>query len=185
MQFVKDAISGADIAPLLRAQAIACLPASLPPAGDGLVFSQLALLWYSLSPLFCEWTRLCIRLETFTGKFSLFFSLSLAIPQFGLLSHISYLRLSSGHSGPVLTLSMQPVPPCLAPAHWWQMRASGLLLHWELWIATYSAGFFFFSLPVGLSSEIPKLPTDLLVRGFPTIGKHLLHDSLPRMDLCP
>ena len=41
------------------------------------------------------------------GKFSLFFfsSLSLAIPQFGLLSHISSLRLPSGHSGLVLTLS--------------------------------------------------------------------------------
>ena len=29
---------------------------------------------------------------------------SLAIPRFGLLSHVSSLRLSSGHSGPVLTL---------------------------------------------------------------------------------
>ena len=152
----------------------------MQPTSAPLVFAQ---------SLFCEWTRLCIRLETVTGKFSLFF-LSLAIPQFGLLSHISSLRLSSGHSGPVLTLSMQPVPPCIAPAHWWQMRASGLLLHWELWIAAYSVGvflflFLFFSLPVGLSSEIPKLPTDLLVRGFPTIWKHLLHDSLPRMALCP
>ena len=37
---------------------------------------------------------------------SLFFlSLSLAIPQFGLLSHVSSLRLLSGHSGLVLTLS--------------------------------------------------------------------------------
>ena len=39
------------------------------------------------------------------GKFCLSLSLSLAIPQFGLLSHISSLRLSSGHSGPVPTLS--------------------------------------------------------------------------------
>ena len=31
-----------------------CPPASLPLVGDGLVRSQLALLWYSLSPLFCE-----------------------------------------------------------------------------------------------------------------------------------
>ena len=31
--------------------------------------------------------------------------MSLATPQFGLLSHVSSLRLSSGHSGPVLTLS--------------------------------------------------------------------------------
>ena len=39
----------------------------------------------SLSPFFC--------------------SVSLAIPQFRLLSHVSSLRLPSGHSGPVLTLS--------------------------------------------------------------------------------
>ena len=31
------------------------LPASLPLAGDGLVCCRLALLWYSLSCLFCEW----------------------------------------------------------------------------------------------------------------------------------
>ena len=30
-----------------------------------------------------------------------------------LLSHVSSLRLSSGHSDLVLTLSMQPMPPCL------------------------------------------------------------------------
>ena len=37
---------------------------------------------------------------------------------------------------------------------------------------------FFFSLPVMLPSEIPKLPTDLSVRGFPTVWKLLLlHDS--------
>ena len=46
-------------------------------------------------------------LELFAGKFSLSLSffLSLAIPQFGLLSYISSLRLSSGHLGLVLTLS--------------------------------------------------------------------------------
>ena len=32
-------------------------------------------------------------------------SVSLAIPQFKLLSHISSLRLPSGHSGPILALS--------------------------------------------------------------------------------
>ena len=84
-------------------------PASLPQCGGwrygkGPVSSQLALLWYSLNPLFHEQARLCTRLEPFTAKF-FFFSLSLAIPQFGLLSRVSSLRLSSGHSGPVLTLS--------------------------------------------------------------------------------
>ena len=48
---VEDDVSGAKIAPC-------CLwlltPASLPLVGDGPVHSQLALLWYSLSPLFCE-----------------------------------------------------------------------------------------------------------------------------------
>ena len=40
----------------------------------------LAFLWYSFSPLFCEWARLLIRAELLPGKFSvslsLFFSLS-------------------------------------------------------------------------------------------------------------
>ena len=83
-------------------------PSSLPPAGDGLVHCQLAFLWYLLSPLFRERAQQCLRLELFTGKFSLsllFFFLSLAIPWFRLLSHISSLRLPSGHSGLVLTLS--------------------------------------------------------------------------------
>ena len=111
------------------------LSASLPPAGDGPVLSLLALLWYSLKPLFCERAWQCLRLEFLVGKFSLFplfFFHSLAIPQFGLLSHISSLRLSSGHSGPVLTLSMQPTPPCSAPTGWCLMQASGLFLCREL-----------------------------------------------------
>ena len=112
--------------------------------------------------------------------------LSLAIPQFGLLSHISSLRLSSGHSGLVLTLSMQPVPPCPAPAHCWWMRASGLLFLWELCLGAFSLGYCFFFLPVMLPSEIPKLPTDLSVRAFPAVWKPLLlHHSLPRMGLHP
>ena len=45
--------------------------------------------------------------------------------------------------------------------------------------------FFFFLLDM-LPSEIPKLPTDPLVRGFPGVWKHLLlHDSLPRMGVHP
>ena len=82
-------------------------PASVPPVGDGPVRSRLALLWYSLSPLFCEQAWQCLRLELFMRKFSLssFFPPSLAIPRFGLLSHVSSLRLPLGHSGLVLTLS--------------------------------------------------------------------------------
>ena len=39
--------------------------------------------------------------------------------------------------------------------------------------------YLFFFLPVMLLSEIPKLLTDPLVRGFPGVWKLLLHDSLP------
>ena len=106
---VEDAISGAETAPCLPALAVPCLPLCLW-WGDGPVRSWLALLWYSVNPLFCEWARLHLRLELFMGKFSfsLSFFLSLAIPQIGLLSHISSLRLSSGHSGLVLILSVKP-----------------------------------------------------------------------------
>ena len=89
-----------------------CPPASLPLDGDGPAHSWLALLWYLLSPLFCErpgsglgqslsWES---SLSLSLPPLSFFFS-SLAIPWFGLLSHISSLRLPLGHSGLVLTLS--------------------------------------------------------------------------------
>ena len=74
--------------PLLALVALAplCL------AGDGPVRSQLAL----LSPLFCEQTWQCLSLGLFTG---------VIIPESGLLSQVSSLRLPSGHSSLVLTLS--------------------------------------------------------------------------------
>ena len=92
--------------------------------------SQLTLLWYSLNPLFCEPARLRGSLEPLAGKFSLslFFFLFLWLSQSFGWDHISSLRLSSGHSGPVLSLSIQLAPPCSAPAHWWRTQASGLLL---------------------------------------------------------
>ena len=82
---VEDAVSGAKIAPHLLALAVTCLPFCLW-WWDEPVCSQLALLWCLLNPLFCEQAKLCLRLELFAGKFSLFFSLSLVIPQFGLLA---------------------------------------------------------------------------------------------------
>ena len=71
-------------------------------SGEEPVCSPLTLLWYLLNSSFYEWARLQVR--AFHGKLLLLFS-SLEIPQFGLLSHVSCLRFSSGHSGPVLTLS--------------------------------------------------------------------------------
>ena len=72
----------------------------------GLYSSRLALLWYSLvcAQSFVLWScqgpLWCIR--AFCRKD--FFFVPLETPQFGFLSCISSLRLSSGHSGPVLTL---------------------------------------------------------------------------------
>ena len=87
---VGDAVLGAEPAPF---------PSLLPPAsgGAGSVRSLQALLWTCSVPLFCEWPAVC------SGR--LIFSLSFAVPQFKLLTHKSSLRLSSVHSGPVLTLS--------------------------------------------------------------------------------
>ena len=67
------------------------------------------------------------------------------------------------------------------------MQVSGLLFCWELLLGTSSVGFIYlFFLPVVLPTEIPKLPTDLPMRGFPGVWKLLLfYDSLPGMDPCP
>ena len=46
------------------------------------------------SPLFCEWAWQCLRALHMV-----------AIPQSGLLAQVSLVRLPSGHSGSVLTLS--------------------------------------------------------------------------------
>jgi len=71
---------------------------SLPPAGDGPIHSWLALFWHSLSPLFCERARLCLR--AFCGKvLSLSSSLSLSL--------FFFLSLWLSHSlGCYLTLAL-------------------------------------------------------------------------------
>ena len=70
---VENFVSGVKTVPCLLALAVTCLPLCLRQ-GNGPVHSWLALLWYSLNPLFCEQARLRLRLELFEGKFS--FSLS-------------------------------------------------------------------------------------------------------------
>ena len=65
---------------------------------------------------------------------------------------------------------------------------SGLLLHWELRLSTYSVFCFvlFLFLLVMLPSEIAKLPIDAPMRGFPGAWKLLLlHKSHPGMGLIP
>ena len=144
-------------APCLLALAVAYLPVYLQQ-GEGQVHSQLALLWYLLKPLCYEWVGL----------------------------HISSLRLFSGHSFLVLTLSTDDAAPAsLSSPH-------SLMSDARVWatcplavvVRVYSV-FFFFSLPVMLPSEIPNSPKDPAMRGSPTVWKLLLHDSLRRMGLCP
>ena len=53
LQFARECHSGAAIAPL-QLWLPATLHTCLSLVGDGLVCSRLAVLWYSLNPLFCE-----------------------------------------------------------------------------------------------------------------------------------
>ena len=107
------------------------------------------------------------------------------IPQFGVQSDVSSLGLSSGHAGPVLTLSTGYAAcaslssPCSLVV---DASICGLLLHWQLQLGACSVLLLLLLifLVVTVPSEITKLPTDLPVRGFPTVWKLLLlQDSLP------
>ena len=114
----------------------------------------------------------------------LIFSLSLDIPQFKLLSHVSSLQWPSGHSGPLLTLSnaarSSPFSPHLlvVDASIWGTFLLGVAFRHLI------CGFYLFFLPVRLPSEIQKLPPDPPVRGFPGVWKLPLL-RLPSWDVSP
>ena len=124
----------------------------------------------------------CVRFTCFLPVNSL--SLSLAIPQFKLLSQVSSLRLPSGLSGPLLTLSnatgSSPVSPHLlvADVGIWGTFLLGVAFRHVI------CGFYLFFLPVRLPSEIQKLPPGLPVRGFPGVWKLPL-SWLPSWDGSP
>ena len=80
---------------------------------------------------------------------------------------------------------MQPTPPCPAPACWWWMWASGLLLHWQLWSGACFVLFCFVFSSIYVAIWDFKTPYRPACERFPTVWKLLLHDSLPRMGLCP
>ena len=100
-----------------------------------------------------------------------FLSLSLAIPHFKLLFHVSSLRFLSGHLAPVLTLSnaagSSPFRPhsLVADAGVWGTFLLGVAFRHVIY------GFYLFFLPVTLPSKIWKLPPDPPVRGFPGVWK--------------
>ena len=64
--------------------------------------------------------------------------------------------------------------------------ASDHITSWQIDRETMETATHFIFLLVILPYDIPKLPTDPLVRAFSGVWKLLLfHDSLPRMGLCP
>ena len=151
-------------------------PCLLPPTRDGPARSRLALLWNCSVPSFCK--QLAVSSDC------LIFSLSLAIPQFKLLSHVSSLRLPSGHLGPVLNLSntacSSPFCPhvLVADVGVWSTFLLGVCFRHVI------CGSCFFFLPVRLPSEIRKLPPDPPVQGFPGVWKLPL-SPLPFRDGSP
>ena len=88
-------------------------------------------------------------LEPFVGKI-FFFGLSSDPTVWVAISWLAPFDCPQGNQAWSLPYGpmMQPVPPWLAPACWWQTRASGLLLYWQLQLGMYSVGlvFFFFFL---------------------------------------
>ena len=152
-------------------------PFPLPPASCLLRgwagSSWLALLWNCSVPLFCEWPAVCLS--------QLIFSLSLAIPKFKLISHVSSLQFPSGHSDLVLTLSNATRS---SPFHTYLLVVdAGVWGTFLLGVAfrRVICGFYLLFLPVRLPSKIRKLSPDLPVRGFPRVWKLPLL-SLPSQD---
>ena len=128
------------------------------------------------------------QVTAFPGKvLPLFFPLSLPVPQFGLLSHVSSPRLSSGRSGPDLTLS--------GAAHTSLFSPPLLVVDLSIWatsplgveVRCIICGFYLFIPPGSVAPlRFQNSPTDLPVRGFPGVWKLLpFHDSLSGMGLHP
>ena len=143
------------------------LPLSPPPclrrgwAGPQPASSPLDL----LSPFFLRMAGSVFRPVNFLSLF--------CFPQFKLVTHKSSLRLPSGPSGPVPTLSSaagsSPFRPHLlvADAGVWGTFLLGVVFRHVI------CGFYLFSLPVRLPSEIQKLPPNPPVRGFLVFGNFL------------
>ena len=80
---------------------------------------------------------------------------------------------------------MPPTPPCPAPARWWQMRASGLLLCWELQLGVYSVGFFFLSSQLCCPLRCQNSPQTRLWEGFLLFGNFSFTTPSPGLVSIP
>ena len=142
------------------------LPLPSASGGAGPVRSLRALLWTCSVPLFCERPAVC------SGR--LIFSLSHAIPQFKLVTHKSSLRLSSGLSGPVLTLinaaRASPLRPhfLVADAGVWGTFLLGVAFRHII------CGFYlFFPSHVGCPLRFKNFPQTRQCEGFLVFGNFL------------
>ena len=111
-----------------------------------------------------------------------------AIPQSRLLAQVRFLRLPSGHSGPVLTL--YNAARTSLPSSRLLVAGAGVCIasHWgsynwtcNLWVLIIYLFFF----PVMLSSVVPSLATDLTVRVFPRVWKLLFKTPFPGWSSIP
>ena len=181
---VENAMSGSEIAPCLPALAVARLPLCLQQ-GERPVHSWLALLWYLLNPLFCERARLCLR--TFHGKFSLSFFLSGYFYSLGFYLTLAPSDRPQGVQAQSPPYAWSPRLPVQCPSSLLADASVRDTSPLGVMARHVICGFFCFTfLLVMLPSEIPKLSTDPLVRGFTGVWKLLLlQDSLPGVDLHP
>ena len=103
------------------------------------------------------------------------------MPQFGMLSHVSSLRLSSGHSGPVLTLSTDYAAhvPVFSPC---SLVVDGSLC-WQLQLGTCSVGFFSSRLCCPLRFQ--NSPQALLWEGFLLFGNFSFMTPFPEWVSIP
>ena len=74
---------------------------------------------------------------------------------------------------------MQPMPPCWAPACWWQKRVSGLLLCWELQLGMQSVGFIYLFFSSWLCCSLRFQNSPQTRRGFPGVWKLLFKIPFP------
>ena len=105
-----------------------CHPLASLPLVAGRDLSAAGQLSFGIRSILCSVRGPGCKLEPFLEK----------------LSHISSLRLSSGRSSPVLTLSTNYAArtSLSSPRCWWWTGASGLLAHCQLQLGAYSVGFF-------------------------------------------
>ena len=137
------------------------LPALAACHQRGMVCSWLVL----FSPLFCAQAWRYLR------AFHV-----VAISQSGLLAQVSSLRLPSGHSGQLLTLSdaaRASLPSPRLPVAGAGVCAASPLEELPLGCNLWGLIIYFFSLPVMLPSVLPRLATDSAARVFPGVWKLL------------